>query len=140
MADPDAPLGYDMYLREDMDPGGRASSGEELLISDLIHRTMEDTMVLIGSETGAVDWGKDARRLCGRKMTESQARQEAALFTIVFERDERVAKAEVDLVSVFANGLYELRMGVSIEPASGRAFHFVLDVSAVTVSLLGEGQ
>lgn len=132
-------LGFDVYIRNDMDPSGRSSSGPELTLNSILHMLQHDTLLLIGSTNGYVDYGKDIRRWAGQHMTALQAASKGPEVVEVVQRHPHVdsATAEVSLAS--SRSLYTLQIALHVELVTGDVLDRVLGVNEVTVELLAEG-
>lgn len=131
-----SPYGIDVYLRDDIDPSGRSSSGVELVVNDLLHRLQEDRLLLVGAEGGFVDYGRDVRKLAGKSLTADSAGQEGALLQIVLERDPRVDSMNVTVTAAQEGSLYAFAIDASGVLTNGRPIAFIVGVNDVTVDLL----
>lgn len=136
------PLGLDMHYRGDLDRGGRDSSGEELVLSAMIHRLTVDTLPLIGSPNDEEDYGDDIRKWCGEPMTPNQLSVRAAGLGPILERDERIVEADVGgtITSTRGAPLLTFDLDINAKLSDGSTLSRRLAVSSVTVEFLSQGR
>lgn len=138
------PLGYDAFVREDMDPGGRAASGLELLEAALLHRLMTDKLLMVeASPDGQIDFGRDLRKWIGEATTADSAAAKGPYVEEVLRRDPRVASASAS-VSIASGTLSDgsrvgLLVDYSVTTIAGQQIRRIVGISSVTVEYLATG-
>ncbi len=137
---PNDPLGFDVYLREDIESDGRSATGIELVNNAILHRLTTGLLLLTGAPEGQVDYGEDVTTWCGQGLTRSQAEARGPQVAAIVQRDPRVAFADAAVMLAARGGLYELTITITGQTIAGTPIALILGVSSVTVDLLAEGQ
>ena len=134
------PLGYDVWIRDDMAEDGRSATGLELVSNAIVHRLTTGMLPLIGAPDGEADYGEDVRRWCGSTMTRQQAEARGPQVAAIIQRDERIETADVIASLSGPSTGYALRLEIDAKTVRGQTIALVLGVSSVTVDILAEGQ
>lgn len=134
------PLGYDVWIREDMAEDGRSATGLELVSNAIAHRLTTEALPSIGAPGGWADYGVDVRRWCGLTTTAQQAAARGPQASEVIQRDERIETADVIVSLSGPSTGYTLKLDVTATTVQGQTISLVLGVSSVTVDILAEGQ
>lgn len=134
------PLGYDIFIREDMAADGRAATGRELVSNAILHRLTTGTLLLIGAPGGEVDYGEDVRLWCGATTTQEQASARGPQVAAIIQRDERIDTCDVSVALAGPKTGYTMRMEISAQTVTGQQIDLIVGVSAITVDILAEGQ
>ena len=137
---PNDPLGFDVYLREDIASDGRSATGIELVNNAILHRITTGLLLLTGAPEGQADYGEDLTTWCGQGLTRSQVEARGPTIAAIVQRDPRVAFADAAITLASPRGLYELTVTITGQTVTGQPIALVLGVSSVTVDLLAEGQ
>ncbi len=137
---PNDPLGFDVFLREDIESDGRSATGIELVNNAILHRLTTGMLLLIGAPDGQVDYGEDVTLWCGQGLTRSQAEARGPTVAAIVQRDPRIDYADASVTLARAGGLYELTITITGKTVTGQRISLILGVSSVTVDLLSEGQ
>lgn len=141
MPNPNDPLGFDVYARNDIDRGGRSSSGAELATNAILHRITEGVLPLVDSESGFVDFGDDVRRWIGLGLTQEGLDARAAALGPIIERDERVRSADVTgTLAPGPSSAWAFQINVAAQLRTGETISLAIGVSDVSVQLLSEGR
>ncbi len=139
VADPSDPLGYDVYVLDDMAAAGRASSGVELVTSAIYHRITTGALLLTGSPgNGYVDYGEDVRLWIGEVTSQSIADSKAPRLALVIGRDERVDPGSIR-VAVTYRSPGALAVVITCATTTGLPVRLVLNINDVSVDLLSVG-
>ena len=133
-----SPYGFDVWLRQDIDPTGRSASGEELVSNAILHRLTTDLLPMIGAPSGYIEYGEDVRRWCGEGLTADQARGKGSLVSEICQRDPRVLTADASVELAVDSDLYDLTSTIEFQLRTGESFRKVVGISAVTVEFLAE--
>lgn len=139
--DPDDPLGYDVDIDDDITPDGRSASGVRLVVNEMRHRCMADTLLLIDAPGGFAAYGIDVRRWVGSVMTVEIAEQRGAELAVVFQRDPRIDPTTIKVIVRATPELadFDLAIDVSAYAVTGQPIALTLGVDAVSVALLAGG-
>src|SRR5688572_8744714 len=144
MASRNDPLGYDLACRDDIDRAGRSSSGVELALDAIHHRLTTDSLPLIDSEDGNVNFGENIFRWLGESIDADQVSARAAGLGSLLENDERMPTVDVTAENVETNssGLISFDLMVNATLATGTSIsaRVGVSVSGVTVELLSQGR
>jgi len=142
-ASPDDPYGWDVYLREDIDPTGRSASGVELVRNAIYHRLTTDKLLLVDSpDDGYVDFGVNVQAWVNGPLTQDEASAKAPRLALAIQEDARIDPASIQ-VSIDVQGAgaeYQLIISVSCRTTTDLPVSLVLGVSGVTVALLSQGR
>lgn len=142
-ANPADPLGFDVWVREDIDPSGRSASGVELVENAIYHRLTTDQLFLVGSpDDGYVEYGEDVRKWVGEVVDQESANAKAPQLAIVLQRDPRISPASiaVSIDARLAGEKYAFTISITCRTTSELPIALVLGVNAVTVELLSQGR
>ena len=140
------PFGYDTWLRQDIDPSGRAASGVELVTNAIYHRITCERLLLIGSPDddgdGFVEYGEDVRKWPGEVTSQDLANAKAPRLALVIQRDPRIDRASVNVtIEVQPRGAkYDLRITIECRTTTQLPIRLVVNVNAVTVDILAQGK
>lgn len=135
------PLGYDVFVSDDIAADARDATGEELVRNALRHRLTTEKLLLIGAPNDEVDFGIDVRKWIGERLTPTLARAKGPLVEIVLAREPGVSfvRARVSLAGpVLAQ--YTLTIAIDATLVTGTVLSLTLGVSAVNVDLLAGGR
>jgi hypothetical protein len=136
------PLGYDAWVREDLDPSGRSASGLELVDHAVLHRLSEDLLLLTGAPDDQVEFGVNVRKWIGEAVTEASLLAKGPMVEEAISRDPRIAS--VTAAVLIATGTTASRYGLLIHVAyattTGQRIERVVGVSQVTVEFLAQGR
>lgn len=134
------PLGYDVFLREDIATDGRAATGLELVSNAILHRLTTGMLLLIGAAEGETDFGEDARTWCGATITEGQANARGPQVAAIIQRDPRIDTCDVTVALAGPSTGYTLTMTIEAKTVTGQTIDLIVGVSSIAVDILAEGQ
>lgn len=142
---PADPLGYDMsYAGGDLDPLGNAATGLELVEEAILDRLQCGRLCMIDAPDDEVEYGEDVRLWVAEAVTPSSVAAKGPRLSIVLQRDERIARADVK-VSVasgqtFADGSdVDIIVEITAALTTGAVLERIVGVSQITVEFLAQG-
>lgn len=135
------PLGYDVKIGLDLDAGGRAASGAELVADAILHRMMVGRLLLTEAPEDEADYGEDVRAWVGEALSQEQIEARGPRLQEVLSRDPRIASVAVALrVATGADASrYRFIVAVSAATITGEIIDRIVGVSQVTVDFLAQG-
>lgn len=136
------PLGFDMRVREDLEPSGRAATGIELAADEMLHRLMADTLSLVGAPGGQVEFGENVRMWIGEALDQNALDTRAPRLEEVLRRSPRLASVTVSL-SVAAGddaSRFTFLIHIHATTISGQTIDRIVGVSQVSVEFLAQGR
>lgn len=143
-ASPDDPLGYDVYVREDIEPDGRDATGLELTQNAILHRITTDKLLLTDAPSGEdfVEFGEDVRKWVGGVETQESADAKAPRLTEVIKRDPTInpASITVDIQMQLTGAQWALIIAINCRTTTELPIALIVGVDAVTVELLSQGK
>lgn len=139
---PADPLGYDVHVRDDLDPTGRSATGDELLEAAMLHRLQSDRLLLTGAPDDEVEFGENVRRWVNETVNAEELSARAPRIEEVLRRDPRVASAAVSLRLLPPDGTHRHRFAIHLSVVSvrGTLIDRIVGVSALTVEYLAQGK
>lgn len=134
---PADPLGFDAYLDDDLDAGGRSATGFELVANAIPHRLMADTLPCIGAPNDAIDFGVDVRKWIGVATTQEDLDARIPLVDAALQLDPRIASTQiVMLLGAAAGGLVDFAISITWLTVTGVVVSRIVGVTSVTVAFL----
>lgn len=136
------PLGYDTWLREDIDPSGRSASGIELVQNAIYHRITTDKLLLVGTDgDGFADFGENVQNWLNEPITQEIANARGPRLAVVIQRDPRIDQTSIQVaIDVQPRGaLYKLLITISCRTVTGAPIDLIIGVNEVTVDILSQG-
>ncbi len=145
---PADPLGYDVYLDEDITGNGRSATGAELVANAIPHRLMADTIPQIGAPNGVKDFGVNVRLWIGEPLTfradgsSPELDAKVALVDAALHRDPRIAFNDIAITkappgATLADGSQAMiQLAITTTTVTGVTISRIVGVSAVSVGFL----
>jgi hypothetical protein len=145
LAFPTDPLGYDVYVREDIDEDGRDASGLELTQNAILHRVTTDKLFLTDAPTGddePVEFGEDVRKWVGEALTQdaAQAKTQRLIEVIGREPNLNPSSITVDIQVQPAGAEWSLIIDIATRTTTEVPVALTIGVDQVTVELLSQGR
>jgi len=141
---PDDPLGYDVFVREDIEEDGRDATGIELVANGIFHRVTTDKLLLVDAPSGEqlVEFGEDVRKWVGSVATQDSADAKAPRLVEIVKRDLNInpATIRVDIQMQLAGAQWAFIIAITCRTTTELPVALTLGVSAVTVELLSQGK
>lgn len=139
---PADPLGYDVHVRDDLDPTGRSATGDELLEAAMLHRLQCDRLLMTGAPDDEIEFGENVRRWVNETVNAEELAARAPRLEEVLRRDPRVASAVVSLSLAPSDGTHRHRftIQISVVAVTGTLIDRIVGVSALTVEYLAQGK
>lgn len=143
-ASPDDPLGYDVFLREDIEEDGREGTGLELVQNAILHRLTQDKLILTDAPSGEdfVDFGEDVRNWVGAVDTQDSAQGKSQRLVEVLKREPNLAPSSIAVdVQLQARGAqWDFIITITARTTTEIPVALTVGVDAVTVQLLALGR
>jgi hypothetical protein len=143
-ASPDDPLGYDAFVREDIDEDGRDATGLELTQNAILHRITTDKLLLTDAPSGedVVEFGEDVRKWVGSVETQDSANAKAPRLVEVIKREPNINpnSIRVDIQMQLAGARWAFIIAISCRTTTELPVALTLGVDAMTVELLSQGK
>ena len=142
-ASPDDPLGYDVYVREDIEADGRAATGLELVQNAILHRLTTEKLFLADAPSGdLVEFGEDIRKWVGAVETQDSAQAKVPRLIEVLKRDPRLnpSSVQVDIQMQLTGEKWRFIVSVNAQTTTELPIALVIGVDAITVELLSQGK
>lgn len=145
LASPTDLLGYDVFVREDIDEDGRDASGIELVQNAILHRVTTDKQFLTNAPTGddePVEFGEDVRRWVGEAIGEdvAQAKTQRLIEVIGREPNLNPSSITVDIQVQPAGADWSLIIDIDAHTTTEIPVSLTIGVDQVTVELLSLGR
>lgn len=145
LAAPTDPLGYDVFVREDIDEDGRDASGLELVQNAILHRVTQDKQFLTDAPTGddePVEFGEDVRKWVGEALTNDTAQVKTQRLIEVVSRESNLNPSSITVdIQVQPTGAeWPLIIDISARTTSEVPVALTIGVDQVTVALLSLGR
>lgn len=146
VASPDDPLGYDVFVSDDIAEDGREATGQELVQNAIMHRLTTEKQFLVDGENadadGLVDFGVDVRTWVGAAEAEGGPEARAAMLRDVLRREPGLDASTIDVeIETSASGSkWDFSIRVTARTTTELPIALLLNVNAVTVELLAQGQ
>lgn len=145
LASPTDPLGYDVFVREDIDEDGRDASGMELVQNAILHRITQDKLFLTDAPTGddePVEFGEDVRKWVGEALTDdaAQAKSQRLIEVIGREPNLNPSSITVDIQIQQAGAEWPLIINIDARTTTEVPVSLTIGVDQVTVELLSLGR
>lgn len=145
LASPTDPLGYDVFVREDIEDDGRDASGIELVQNAILHRVTQDKLFLTDAPTGddePVEFGEDVRRWVGEAIGEdvAQAKTQRLIEVIGREPNLNPSSITVDIQVQPADADWPLIIDIDARTTTEIPVSLTIGVDQVTVELLSLGR
>lgn len=145
LASPTDPLGYDVFVREDIDDDGRHASGIELVQNAILHRVTQDKQFLTDAPTGddePVEFGEDVRRWIGEALTDDAAQGKTQRLIEVIGREPNLNPSSITVdVQVQPIGAdWPLIIDIDARTTTEIPVSLTIRVNEVTVELLSRGR
>ncbi len=122
-ASPNDLLGYDVYVREDVDEDGRDASGLELTQNAILHRVTTDKLFLTDAPAGddePVEFGEDVRKWVGEALTDDAGQAKAQRLSEVIGREPNLNPSSITV-------------DIQVQPA-GAEWLMIIDIDALTTT------
>lgn len=143
-ASPDDELGYDVYVREDIEEDGREATGLELVANGIFHRVTTDKLLLVDAPSGEgiVEFGEDVRKWVGAVETQDSADAKAPRLVEIIKRDPNInpASIRVDIQMQLAGAQWAFIIAITCRTTTEVPVALTIGVDAVTVELLSQGK
>ncbi len=133
---PADPLGYDAFLDEDLDAGGRSATGLELVTNAIPHRLMADDLLCIDAPGDRIPFGVDVRKWVGAAVTQDDLDAKIPLVDAALHLDERIAATRITMGLQPASSLVAFTIGIEALTVTGEVISRVVGVSSVSVAFL----
>lgn len=144
MPSPDDLLGYDVFVREDIDEYGREATGLELVSNGILHRISTEKLLLTDAPSGEdfVDFGEDVRTWVGAIDTQESANAKLQRLVEVIKRDPNIdpASVRVDINMELAGPRWAFELTIAARTTTELPVTLTVGVDAVTVQLLSLGK
>lgn len=145
LASPTDPLGYDVFVREDIDDDGRDGSGIELVQNAILHRVTTDKQFLTDAPTGddePVEFGEDVRKWIGEALTDdaAQAKTQRLIEVIGREPNLNPSSITVDIQAQPIGANWPLIIDIDARTTTEIPVSLTIRVNEVTVELLSRGR
>jgi hypothetical protein len=143
VASPDDPLGYDVFVREDIDEDGRDATGLELTQNAILHRVTQDKLFLTDAPAGEpVEFGEDVRKWAGEALSTDDAQAKAQRLIEVIGREPNLDPSSITAdVQVQPTGAdWPIIIQINALTTTEVPVSLTIGVSQVTVALLSQGK
>jgi hypothetical protein len=145
VASPTDPLGYDVFVREDIDEDGRDASGLELVQNAILHRVTTDKLFLTDAPTGddePVEFGENVRKWVGEALIQdaAQAKTQRLIEVIGREPNLNPSSITVDIQVQPAGAEWPLIIDIAARTTTEVPVALTIGVDQVTVELLSLGK
>ncbi len=139
---PADPLGYDVYVRTDVDGAGRSATGLELVEHGMLHRLQEDTLLQTDAPNDEVEFGENLRLWVGEALTQDEIQRRSPRIEEVLRRDPRIATIAVSASITTGDDASRYRFTIRVfgQTTRGQAIDRIIGVSAITVEFLAQGR
>lgn len=145
LASPTDPLGYDVFVREDIDEDGRDGSGLELVQNAIVHRVTTEKQFLTDAPTGddePVEFGVDVRKWVGEALIDDAADAKTQLLIEVIGREPNLnpSSITVDIQVQPVGADWPLIIDIDAHTTTEIPVSLTIGVDQVTVELLSLGR
>lgn len=145
LASPTDLLGYDVFVRQDIDEDGRDASGIELAQNAILHRVTTDKQFLTDAPTGddePVEFGEDVRKWAGEAIGEdvAQAKTQRLIEVIGREPNLNPSSITVDIQVQPIGAEWPLIIDIDARTTTEIPVSLTIGVDQVTVELLSLGR
>lgn len=141
---PDDPLGYDVFVRDDIDADGRDATGLELVENGILHRITTEKLLLTDAPSGEefVDFGEDVRTWVGAVDTTDSANARIQRLVEVIRRDPNIdpSSVRIDIQMGLSGTKWAFRLAIAARTTTELPIALTVGVDAVSVQLLSLGR